>query len=91
MENENKKELKRLGALLRDFRKKKHLTLYKLSKKAQFSIGYLSQIERGMTSPTISAFKKIASVLNVDLMYFFDGGNSNTSYVVRKKRKENCR
>jgi transcriptional regulator with XRE-family HTH domain len=88
MENENKKELKRLGALLRDFRKKKNLTLYKLSKQAQFSIGYLSQIERGMTSPTISAFKKIASVLGVNLMYFFDGGNSNTSYVVRHGQRK---
>ena len=88
MENENKKELRRLGELLQCLRKKRHLTLHALSKKCRFSIGYLSQVERGMISPSISAFKTIASVLGVDLMYFFDGGNSNTSYVVRHSQRK---
>ena len=88
MENENKKELKRLGELLKNLRKKRHLTLHALSKKCRFSIGYLSRLERGMISPTISAFKTIASVLGVDLMYFFDGGKSNPSYVVRRGQRK---
>jgi len=41
-----------------------------------------------MTSPTISAFKKIAGALDVDLMYFFDRSNLRNSYVVRKDQRK---
>jgi quercetin dioxygenase-like cupin family protein len=88
MGKEKEKELQRLGMLLKDLRKKKTFTLSMLSERAQCSIGYLSQVERGMISPTISTFKKIATALDVDLMYFFNEESSSTSYVVRKNKRK---
>ncbi len=87
MRNDDQKEMERLGAKLRDLRDKKGLTLASVSKAAGLSISYLSQLERGQVSPTISAFKKIAIALGVDLMYFFLDSEPTTSFVVRKTKR----
>jgi len=88
MTDDERRELQILGVMLKDLRTKKKLTLDKISKGARCSIGYLSQLERGKVSPTISAFKKIATALGVDLMYFFNNGSPTTSYVVRKHERQ---
>jgi transcriptional regulator with XRE-family HTH domain len=80
-------ELLILGAKLKDLRKKRNLTLARLSEKAYCSISYLSQVERGQVSPTISSFKKIATALDVNLMYFFNDNDSMNSYVVRRHER----
>jgi transcriptional regulator with XRE-family HTH domain len=84
---QDRKELQLLGAKLKRLRKNANLTLASLSATAGCSIGYLSQVERGQVSPTISSFKKIAKTLGVDLMYFFNDSKPMNSYVVRKRER----
>jgi quercetin dioxygenase-like cupin family protein len=80
-------ELEILGTKLKNLRRKRNLTLAGLGEKANCSISYLSQVERGQVSPTIFSFKKIATALDVNIMYFFDDSDSMTSYVVRTQER----
>lgn len=81
-------ELESLGKKLRDLRKKRNFTLATLSEKAKCSMGYLSQVERGQVSPTISSFKKISTALGVDMLYFFEANKPISSYVVRRRQRQ---
>lgn len=49
---------------LRNIRKVKHMTLKTLSEKTGLSIGNLSNIERGLRSPTLDNLQKICAALN---------------------------
>lgn len=53
-----------IHANLRNIRKVRNMTLKELSEKTGLSIGNLSNIERGLRSPTLENLQKICSVLN---------------------------
>lgn len=65
----------------------KNLTLRQLSKVSGCSLGFLSQLERDMVSPTVSSLKKIADALEVNMMYFFETPIRNQRIVVRKDER----
>lgn len=54
-----------IGPVIRKRRKEKGLTLPELGARAGFSISHLSQIERGLTSPSLSALHLIGDALDV--------------------------
>ena len=60
-----------IGNKLKVLRTMKNLTLKELGQKTNLSIGFLSQIERGVTSVAISSLDSIAKALDSDLSYFF--------------------
>ena len=47
------------------------MTLKELSEKTKLSIGFLSQMERGITAVATDSLSEIAEALGVDLSYFF--------------------
>ncbi|MDO7205343.1 helix-turn-helix transcriptional regulator [Paraclostridium bifermentans] len=47
------------------------MTLKDLSEKTNLSIGFLSQLERGLTSIATDTLGSIADVFEVELSYFF--------------------
>lgn len=55
------------------------LTLKELSVKTGLSVSFISQVERGTSSPAISSLKKIADGLNVPITSFFTP-EQNTTY-----------
>lgn len=61
----------RLHQKLRALRKKATLTLRELGQKADLSISYLSDIERGRTTPSLETCQKLASVYLMDLGALF--------------------
>lgn len=61
---------KEIGKKIKELRISKDLTLKDLSEQTELSIGYLSQLERGLTSPAISSLQSIAQVLGIHLSYF---------------------
>lgn len=73
-----------LGKKIQTLRNDKKLTLRQLSKLSGCSLGFLSQLERDLLSPTISSLKKIANALGVNIVYFFDENSSSQRIVVRK-------
>ena len=60
-----------LGADVRALRKSKSLTLNELALKVGRSVGFVSQVERGLSSPSIDDLRAIAGALDVPTSWFF--------------------
>jgi transcriptional regulator with XRE-family HTH domain len=72
-----------LGEALRFHREQKRMSLRALAEKTGFTAGFLSQIENGQASPSISSMEKIAHELGVTLGQFFLSANKQPVNVVR--------
>jgi transcriptional regulator with XRE-family HTH domain len=60
-----------LGDLIRDMRKRKGFTLQELAGRIGRSVGFMSQIERGLSQPTVEDMNVIEKTLGVPTTYFF--------------------
>ncbi len=60
-----------MGARIKALRKEKKYTLKQLAEESGLSIGFLSQLERGMSSIAVDSLARIASILGVSLSTFF--------------------
>lgn len=75
-----------MGRDLRALRKARALTLTELALMVGRSVGWLSQIERELTEPTISDLRKLADALDQPMSLFFgsvDAPETERGYVVR--------
>jgi transcriptional regulator with XRE-family HTH domain len=61
-----------LGKRLRALRNERGLTLVQLGQQVGLSASYLSQIERGVTMPSLARLTTIARALDVEVRYFFE-------------------
>ncbi len=61
----------RIGRQIRDLRKAKRITLTTLAEKVNRSVGYLSQVERGVSSLPIGVLQQISEALGVRVSWFF--------------------
>lgn len=60
-----RKQLEALGTFIRERRKAAEYSLRDLADKANVSNPYLSQIERGLHTPSVRVLKAIATALNI--------------------------
>lgn len=60
-----------IGRELRDFRHKKEMTVADLAQAAGLSVGMLSKIENGVTSPSLTTLQALSSALSVPVTAFF--------------------
>lgn len=74
---------KEIGKKIKELRIAKNMTLKDLSNKTGLSIGYLSQLERGLTSTAISSLQSISKALGLHLTYFFPLPKENTKRIIR--------
>ncbi|MEQ8262114.1 XRE family transcriptional regulator [Pseudohaliea sp.] len=76
-----------VGQEIRRLRKAKKMTLAEMSEATGISIGYLSQIERDISSPTIKVLFEISHALDVNVAWFFHQGDGHAKdssrFVVR--------
>jgi len=75
-----------IGADLRALRKGRGLTLTELALRLGRSVGWLSQVERGLSDPSISDLRNLAKVFEVSVSFFFandDAPLDERGYVVR--------
>lgn len=72
--------LKRLGARIREERKKAKLTQEKLAEQVGLSVDYIGYIERGKQAPYLKTLERIAKALNkievYELFLFRDDGKT---------------
>ncbi|MET4493243.1 helix-turn-helix domain-containing protein [Bradyrhizobium sp. LA7.1] len=77
----------RIGGEIKNLRKARGITLDALSDAAGLSKGYLSQNERGVSSPSVKALHSISRALGVTISWFFppkaDDDSDLRDYVVR--------
>jgi len=79
------------GGEVRALRKARALSLSELAAQTDLSVGYLSQIERDISIPSLKALSAIAAALGVTVGWFFGGGNvgpaDEKGFVVRKENR----
>lgn len=76
---------------IKEMRFKKGLTLKDLGERTSLSASFLSQVERGSSSLTITSLKKIADAFEVNITYFFEEYNFNHNYVVTSEDQKSFR
>lgn len=75
-----------IGEAIRTLRKLQRKTLKEMATETELSVGYLSQVERNKSSPSVKALHAISRALGVNITWFFgaSGEGSNREYVVRR-------
>lgn len=73
-----------LGRRLRQLRHLQQLSLAAVARHAGMSPSFLSQLERGATSPSISSLRRICAVLGVTLAELFDEDGALPMQVLRR-------
>jgi transcriptional regulator with XRE-family HTH domain len=77
-----------IGEKIKELRLNKKMTLKELSELTDLSIGFLSQVERGLTALAITSLEKIAHALDVDLSFFFPIKKKSSHIVVRSYERD---
>lgn len=62
----------KVGARIRKLRHERKLSLHMLADRTSLSIGFISQIERGISSPSLGALTSLADALDVSLSRLFE-------------------
>lgn len=60
-----------IGIVLRQLREARGYTLKELAARSKLSIGFISQVERGQTDPSLASLKKLSTALNVKISELF--------------------
>lgn len=77
-----------IGARLRGRRNVRGLSLKEVSTRAEVSIGLLSQIERGLTMPSVRSLGAICRALEMPVSWLFEqGGPDPAAVVVRSHQR----
>lgn len=82
-----------LGERIRGLRKRQGLTLAELARQSHLSVGYISQLERDLSRPSVDTLLKIGRCLGVNIQWFFstrmEVASADAGYVVRKDSRQN--
>src|SRR5262249_55331232 len=76
-----------LGQRLRRLRRAAERTLRDVAQKTGYSEAYLSQVERGRTSPSLASLKKIADGYGVSVAELFAENHGDTNRLVLRRRE----
>lgn len=77
-----------IGDILKATRIMKKMTLKDVAEQTDLSIGYLSQLERGLTSFANDTLKKIGKVLEIDVQALLSKPTCCTKSIVRSYERE---
>lgn len=73
-----------IGREVRAFRKQQGITVAEMAKLTNLSIGMLSKIETGNTSPSLTTLQTLANALSVPLTSFFRGYEESREAILTK-------
>jgi len=74
----------KIGTKIKELRIRQRVTLKDLAKKTGLTTSFLSQLERDLTSPSISSLEKIAGALNTKVGYFFEREEGKELIFIKK-------
>lgn len=76
-----------VGQKIRTVRKEKGFTLEVLATRTGLSKGLLSQVERGISQPSLESLWRISKALESNFSYFFEEIDHNYVHIVRKEKR----
>lgn len=74
----------KIGTRIKNLRNQQRITLKDLAKKTGLTTSFLSQLERDLTSPSVSSLEKIAQALNTKIGYFFEREGDKELIFIKK-------
>ena len=78
-----------VGAYVRELRKRMRLSLRGLAARTGFSASFVSQLERGLVSPSLHSMERVAAVLGTSLGGFFTAlGETDAGLIVRASERK---
>lgn len=77
-----------VGKRLKHVRRERDMTLKQVAEASGMSPTHISEIERGKTSPTVGALRRIAGALGKDTAYFVEDKPLPRVSVVKKENRE---
>lgn len=79
--------IKNIGQKIKELRKRRKITLKELSGQTGLSIGYLSNLEHNLCSPTLENMDRICESLNTSIGELLSN-NAQERFIVRKGERE---
>jgi transcriptional regulator with XRE-family HTH domain len=79
--------IEKIGNKIRTLRKQQSQTLEDMSKKTGLSKGLLSQVERGISQPSLETLWKITKALDASIISFFEDVSGVGVQVTRKEQR----
>ncbi len=78
-----------VGRRLRDLRRMRGLSLEAVAARANLSVGFISQVERGLSSPSLRVLATLADVFDVSIAALFDATpqESSPEQIVRREHE----
>ena len=80
-------EDRRIGLRIRVLRKDRKLSIESLAEQSGLSVGMLSQLERGISTPSVRSLRVLGVALGVPMSWFFSatplGDSSESDHIVR--------
>ncbi len=76
-----------IGRKIKHLRQQKNLALKELASKSNLTPSFLSQLENGMTSPSIESLVRIAAVLDTAVAYFFQHEEAKEFVFIKRQQK----
>jgi transcriptional regulator with XRE-family HTH domain len=76
-----------LGEKIKLVRKRLGYTLQQLSDKTNLSVGYLSNIERNLTSPTVATLEILCNAMRIDMVELLEAARSPSPLLTQSERK----
>ncbi|MEM9331695.1 MAG: cupin domain-containing protein [Pseudomonadota bacterium] len=79
-----------VGNDIRALRKSRSMTLVEFADSLNRSVGFVSQIERGISDPSIADLRNIASLFDVPISFFFGDNTSDPAesrHIVRASKR----
>jgi len=80
-----------IGHEIRNLRKRRGFTILDLAERIGKSTGYVSQVERNVSTPSVADMQKVAAALGVQMAWFFDRGEAGPAteleFIVRHGRR----
>ncbi len=74
----------KIGHRIKELRTRRRVTLKELAEKTGLTTSFLSQLERDLTSPSVSSLEKIAEALNTKVGYFFEREEGKELVFIKK-------
>lgn len=81
-------DYKLIGAKIKARRKELKITQEVLAEKLSVSIGYISQVERGVTRISLDLLAQISGILKCDIAYFVSGSAISESGYLKSEISE---
>lgn len=72
-----------IGAKIKRIRLSNQLTLEELANRSELTKGFLSQLERDLTSPSVATLENILEALGTNLKDFFQKMKMNKLFLVK--------